>query len=218
MEDLNNESNPQGSEGEMTLEEIEIKNQLKVANKEALKFAYIIPGQTWPSELTWLFYAVGLRSTKHAEIGAWCGRSLIPVAAGMQFNDGGTIYAVDNFELTPEHDDNPNWVRSVLESTIQECKRLFPDVSIELIETDSILAPSKVENLDTCFIDAGHHYSDLAGDIQFWRSRINPEGLLCGHDYWEVHPGVMDAVNEFVPDFSVAPKTRIWNSEIHQKG
>ena len=200
-----------------TQEEIEqrlLKNKLKRSNRDALRFAYLVPGQTWPAELTWLFYAIGLRSTKHAEIGAWCGRSLIPVAAGMQMNEGGTIWAVDNFELTPEHDENEQWVKSVLMATIDECHRLFTDVEIILVESDSLQATSAIDSkLDTCFIDASHHYAEVAADIQLWSTMLTDDGLLCGHDYWAVHSGVMDAVNEFVPDFEVARKTRIWSSD-----
>ncbi|WP_145196878.1 hypothetical protein [Thalassoglobus polymorphus] len=43
-------------------------------------------------------------------------------------------------------------------------------------------------------------------------------GIISGHDYWAVDPGVMEAVNEAFAEstFEVASNTRIWWSTVPQ--
>lgn len=49
---------------------------------------------------------------------------------------------------------------------------------------------------DFIFIDAGHGYSAVRDDIRLWRPKLKPGGWFGGHDYHELHPGVVRAVDE----------------------
>ena len=42
-------------------------------------------------------------------------------------------------------------------------------------------------SLDFVFIDADHSYEGVSADIEAWRHKVKPGGLLSGHDY--VYPG-----------------------------
>lgn len=48
------------------------------------------------------------------------------------------------------------------------------------------------------YIDGDHAYQATRKDIELWWPRVQPGGILAGHDYDEVnHPGVIRAVDEF---------------------
>jgi len=51
--------------------------------------------------------------------------------------------------------------------------------------------------MDFVFIDASHKYWDVIHDIEAWKPKLKPDGLLCGHD---IHmKEVLKAVDELVP-------------------
>ena len=171
----------------------------------AVTAAYEIPGQTWPSELCWL-YDTFSQSMVHAEIGTYCGRSLLASCAGMQ--PGAAAIIVDDGS---EWRDVP-WVSSVQQATIS---RLPVHVAVKNMRLDSLEAAGECHRLgvqfDSVFIDGNHNYAECKADIEAWRGLVRPGGIIAGHDYWPVHVGVMDAVNEmFGGLFDVVPKTRIW--------
>jgi hypothetical protein len=52
-------------------------------------------------------------------------------------------------------------------------------------------------NFDIILIDADHSYESTKQDIELWRERLSPEGILVGHDYGtDQFPGVTKAVVE----------------------
>ena len=52
-------------------------------------------------------------------------------------------------------------------------------------------------SLDFCFIDANHEYGAVAADIDAWRPKVKPGGIIAGHDYCEWPGfGVIQAVTE----------------------
>ena len=46
------------------------------------------------------------------------------------------------------------------------------------------------------YIDADHGYEACKRDILAWRPKVKPGGTLCGDDYFDQHPGVIQAVDE----------------------
>jgi len=173
--------------------------------EEIIKACYQVPGQTWPIELGWL-YDTFSTSKSHVEIGTYCGRSLLASCGGMK--EGSSVISIDDKSEWINND----WVLSVLNAT----KLLIPNyVSIESIEMNSIDASRKCyednKKFDSIFIDGCHEYAESKADIESWISMLNTGGIICGHDYWPVHIGVMDAVNEvFNGKHSIFSGTRIW--------
>jgi hypothetical protein len=179
---------------------------------EAVERAYEIPGQTWPAELNWLFE--NLKGSKaHAEVGVYCGRSLFASCGGMSH---ATVYLVDyDFPSLPDgRMPGPNWIRGVRDATLAAMRTEHSSLTFEEFGFGSMEAAralfTRDVRLDSVWIDASHEYEHVNGDIQAWREIVKPGGLICGHDYWPVHVGVMRAVNEQFPQFVVATNTRIW--------
>lgn len=176
--------------------------------------AYMIPGQTWPSELCWLYD--NLRNSYiHVEVGVFCGRSLFTSCCAIQ---NGTVYAVDreNIDINNFPWPDVQWPTDVLNATIAAINATVPNVKLTLLQIGSLQAARQLVNLriDSVFIDAGHEYEHAVGDIEAWLPLIREGGLICGHDYDSGHPGVRDAVNYLLPGFSIVPDTRIWYKRV----
>ena len=173
--------------------------------QKTIEQCYQVPGQTWPVELGWLYDTIS-KSKIHAEIGTYCGRSLLASCAGMRpFSE---VVSVDNESQWP----NRKWVNQVQAATIA----LLPsNISINSLRMHSVDAALECHRLkmkfDSIFIDGDHNYAECKADIYAWRELLKPGGLICGHDYWAKDVGVMDAVNEvFEGRHSVVSGTRIW--------
>ena len=75
--------------------------------QKTIEQCYQVPGQTWPVELGWLYDTIS-QSKSHAEIGTYCGRSLLASCAGMKkFSE---VVAVDDGSEWV----NRQWVERVL--------------------------------------------------------------------------------------------------------
>lgn len=57
------------------------------------------------------------------------------------------------------------------------------------------LAAGKVK-LDMVFLDGDHRYEAVKADIDAWLPLIRRGGILCGHDFGDLFPGVRRAVSE----------------------
>ena len=182
-----------------------LQDATKVNRDETIRQCYQVPGQTWPVELGWLYDTIS-KSKSHAEIGTFCGRSLLASCAGMA--PGSMVVSVDDQSEWP----NPEWVDAVQCAT----HRMIPaSIRVVRIPTHSIDAARDCHRrgfqFDSIFIDGCHEYAECKADIQAWRALLKDDGLICGHDYWPVHIGVMDAVSEvFEGRHHVVPGTRIW--------
>ena len=71
-------------------------------------------------------------------------------------------------------------------------------LSVTNIVKKSLDAAKEIKNnsIDLVFIDGCHVYSDVKADILVSKKKIKSGGIICGHDYWSLHPGVIKAVNE----------------------
>ena len=71
---------------------------------------------------------------------------------------------------------------------------------------------TRIENPDMIFIDAIHDYEDVYRDIEH-AMKLMDKGLLCGHDYSNEWPGVIQAVDEWFPKITKVFET-IWFVEL----
>ena len=55
--------------------------------------------------------------------------------------------------------------------------------------------------LDWIYIDGDHSHRGCRGDLDAARRVVKPAGIIMGHDYDASHPGVIQAVDEFVAEY-----------------
>jgi len=83
---------------------------------------------------------------------------------------------------------------------------------LTVLRMTSLAASLEVANgsLDFVFIDAAHDFENVRMDIQTWRPKVKPGGLLIGHDFSPKYPGVAQAVSELLQVFAVDPHSSVW--------
>lgn len=66
-------------------------------------------------------------------------------------------------------------------------------------------------SLDFVFIDADHSEEAVREDIEAWREKVKPGGMLGGHDYGHPDfPGVRQSVDDLVGTVEVGPDRTWW--------
>ena len=103
-----------------------------------------------------------------------------------------TYYAIDHFSGSSEHDKSVDYY----EITKENIKHIIENIS--LIKNDSISESKNYDNnyFDVVYIDASHEYEYVKNDIISWLPKVKKGGIICGDDYIDGWPGVIQAVNE----------------------
>lgn len=176
--------------------------------------------QGWMSseELEWL-----ARTSRDArvtiEVGSWKGRSTKAMALATL----GRIYAVDHWRGSS----NPADATSI-EVAARGHDAIFAEFCENLKDeiASGRVIPVRMENreaarslplpsqgADFVFIDSDHGYERVREDILSFRPFVRPEGILSGHDFSPGWPGVVQAVAELAPGYSIAVGS-IWKVKI----
>jgi predicted O-methyltransferase YrrM len=116
------------------------------------------------------------------ELGTGPGESTRALMAGIP--DGQTVYTIDSadrrFPVELGDFDKATFIRGDSVKTAED----FPPESVSLL-----------------FIDTSHDFPRTIAELKQWESRISPDGIICGHDYYLTLPnmnGVRPAVIEFL--------------------
>jgi len=142
------------------------------------------------------------------EVGSYKGRSTVAMAA----NTDATVWCVDTWDQTAGGTgpiDEGGWCFDQWSENTKEFWKVVP------INRCSLYAARECERdrrgFDLIFIDADHNVASVKADIAAWRPLLKPGGILCGHDYTSIWPGVIEAVDALVPKFRVVDT--IWTTE-----
>lgn len=159
--------------------------------------------------------SVRLRRRKNpmvvVELGSWTGRSALAMQAAMEPGSHFEIHCVDHFKGT-----GTDWTRAIAESATEfdaVYKRFLENVGDS---KDVTIFPHRMHSLDMSkrwaqyekpidllFVDAGHSYDECKADILAWRDYVADGGIISGHDWNELFPGVKQAVTEIFGEVNV---------------
>jgi len=138
---------------------------------------------------------------KIAEIGVYKGRGtalwnveLINKKIDYQY------YAIDHFLGSLEHEKGVDYYS-------EACSNLNSIIDkIHIIKNDSLTESTNYADhfFDIVYIDASHDYQSVMNDIQAWLPKVKPEGVICGDDYIDGWPGVVQAVNDSFINHSIS--------------
>jgi len=149
------------------------------------------------------FYDLLIRRLKPGdsvvEMGTFYGQGLIYLA---QNTSDVTIYGVDSFKVSdapfhPEGYGDEDFYQHVLKNI----RDSGTGGTVHLVRGSSPEVADRFEDrsMDCVFIDAAHDEDSVATDIEAWRGKVKPGGILAGDDY--IAPwGVIPAVDKKFPD------------------
>lgn len=149
-----------------------------------------IEGWMTDKELQWL-HTQASQMESAVEVGCWKGRSTLVFLDACK----GWVTAVDHWKGSEEGDEL--LVKAAKDQDVfgQFMANVGNAPNLRVLTMESWEAATVVEGkVDMVFIDATHNYEDCLADIKTWLPKTKK--LICGHDYSEVWPGVVRAVNE----------------------
>lgn len=158
-----------------------------------------IEGWMSGDELLWL----AEQASKHkliVEIGCYKGRSTRALAD----NTRGIVLTFDNFGGPTEIEvPNREEIYNEYQRNTFDCNNIitFRENHREIFYTGP--------DADMIFIDGAHGYHAVLSDIRYWIDHLQPNGLICGHDYGSDWPGVDKAVREIFGEPERGPGS-IW--------
>ena len=134
-----------------------------------------IDGFMSSQELWWL-YRTAAKMSSIIEIGSWQGRSTYALCKGCP----GTVYAVDHFRGSKEHQDYIKAGLRPFEAFQKNMKEFTNLVVVPKSSAEAWNDPLIPQQVDMVFIDGSHTYIDFMDDLLLWGPRATK--LLCGHD------------------------------------
>lgn len=143
-------------------------------------FDHGIEGWMTFEELQWI-YNTAKKYNSIAEIGSWKGRSTHAWLSGCK----GTVTSVDTWKGSSSPND---WTHDLAQqedifAKFKENVAGFKNLIIKKGKSEEVAKTIPDKSYDIVFIDAGHTYEDVVGDIRAWRGKAKV--ALCGHDYFE---------------------------------
>lgn len=129
------------------------------------------------------------------EFGSWEGRSTIAIASGTTQ----PVFAVDHWKgnTGDEHTEpvaQANDIYARFRYNTQWHKNIQPVVT----DIDAFMV-AWGEPIKFIHIDADHNYGPVKRQIQWAQQYMVPGGVMCGDDYSPNWPGVVNAVDECLP-------------------
>jgi cephalosporin hydroxylase len=139
------------------------------------------------------------------EVGAWKGRSAAYMAVNIANSNKKIKFdVVDTWQGSEEHKDddsvkNDNLYQEFL-TNMEPVKDYYRPLRMTSLEA---AAQYPDDSLSFVLLDASHTYKDVAADIEAWLPKVKSGGILAGDDYHHTWQGVVDAVDELLPDAEI---------------
>ena len=149
------------------------------------------------------------------EVGVYQGRSLLFLATDLHRQGKGKaeLWGIDP-GLEFQDPGGPVEPAS-RERLLEHMERIAPEwgtVKVNALAEKSLDAVAQFEDdsLDLVFLDGNHTKAEVWRDIKAWRTKVKKgTGILAGHDFSDVFPGVVGAVNDA---FRTNPSLRVEGS------
>jgi predicted O-methyltransferase YrrM len=134
------------------------------------------------------------------EIGAYGGRATAFLVAGSRSGNGAHITSIDDW--------GPAAIPGGTEQAAADQVLVDYQASLVLMEAGALVTPLRARStqvvshwlkpIGLLFLDASHTYEDTLRDAVAWSVFVPPGGVAAFHDYHPDHPGVVQALDEFV--------------------
>lgn len=150
------------------------------------------------------------------ELGIWRGATMEPL---LELNPDISYVGIDLYAPQPDGecetylpDDNGHeWDHETYYENALRIAAVHPNAKVirQYTTAPEVLESIPDGSIDLVFIDADHSYNGVRADIDEWLTKVRPGGIICGHDYCDDFPGVIEAVNE-----SFAGRVSLYNDTV----
>ena len=168
--------------------------------------AAAIEGWMERGELGWLADRASGRETI-IEVGSWKGRSTKVLAGATP----GVVIAVDHWSGSPSRratthkeavERGPDGLFGIFQENLREEIRKGKVIPIRMESGEAVAVVKQIlegrGGVDMVFIDGDHEFEAVSADLMNYGRLLQSGGLLSGHDYSEIFPGVKKAVDLFL--------------------
>ncbi len=146
---------------------------------------------------------------RYLEVGSFTGTTAI-LACRANYDE---VICVDTWSGGSDPSD---WVNDLYSQTGEDVYETFlrnvKGLQVKPLRMSSLAAAKTIEDgsVDVLFIDADHSYQATLADIKAWLPKVKSGGVLCGHDYGDLFPGVKQAVDEMFGE-AVRVRGTVWS-------
>lgn len=124
-----------------------------------------------------------------------------------------TVHCIDPWVREP-------WVIDLVENKIPGCPEFSYEAFQHFTRSCSNIVPRRGYSpqdfkdwsipVDVFFDDAMHHDPFFTDSIEFWKHKVLPGGVMCGHDYCSEWPDVMRGVDKLAGELGATVNTQEW--------
>ena len=150
-------------------------------------------------------YGLPFPKLKMLEIGSYMGESTAMFASSMIFDE---IHCIDPFIGTEEFNSRHSYSWEDVYEEFKINTRFFNNVNLHMGLSYNLYDKFEDGQFDLIYIDANHEYDDVKRDIELYLPKLAKNGLIGGHDYHEIWPGVIEAVNDTLGE----PTKTFWDT------
>jgi len=115
------------------------------------------------------------------EIGSWTG-SCTCLFGNYVKEYGGKVHSIDNFKGSPGSNQY-KYTKIARRRFFENIRSHGLEDTVVFHEGDSDRFRNLDMKFDMVFIDADHRYSQIRKDIDNYLPKVNPGGIICGHDF-----------------------------------
>ena len=151
------------------------------------------------------------------EIGTFYGKSTIFLANEIK-NSGKDLpfFTVDPWNNSLIDEKGRKFPECSMDKFMANAKSCGVDRYVIPIPGLSIVAAKSFadKSLKFVFIDGEHSYEAVKSDIEAWLPKLRPGGVIAGHDYIRLWPGVKRAVNEAFGEDEIEVLRQSWRKKL----
>lgn len=105
------------------------------------------------------------------------------------------VVTIDIFEKYP------HIFREGVSTKYNEMKKIlnpYPNIEVVCALSYEYAINFKDDSIDLLFVDSSHDYVTVKREFDCYLPKIKKDGFILFHDYNEIHPEVVDAVNQII--------------------
>ena len=129
------------------------------------------------------------------EIGSYMGESTMLFASSQIFTE---IHTIDPHHGEEEFNELFGYDWDFIKREFKTNTRFFDNIIHHEDYSYNVVNNFKDNDYDFIYIDGSHTYESVKRDLELYLPKLKKGGIIGGHDYSQIWPGVIEAVNEVV--------------------